>query len=458
MGGQMRKRKLFGVLLLVVALFSLAACSQTEEETPLSPQQNTLPALNNPSEPSTGPTPEPTSPEQQEAASPIGTEDTYWIAYEWYSESDEGAEGPFSMEPDEWMVDIIVRADGTARFRDIHDGIYLMDDADLDMTWEQMEDGEILFYNSHYLESVYEAEWKEDTITFDYRGIILTMEQADLPQGAGEQYHPAELVGTWLMVSGETEGWEWNAMPGRLESLVFKTASTAETVSLVADHENREYYGELRDSRYGQELIILNEPLYEGCGNEVWSVRIGPESPVDENGYLVETEFYVTMLERDTMLMQRYYTLDGYPAVSYQTFRRMPGSLTWWDVQIQELEDTSWVCTGYLTADGTELPMPPYLKDFYLYFEANAECGVGRMNKDSDYYTDTQGSWLLGNGGVLLLQSEGYDSPDGYCPEFWYGGVVSGYTYETEDGFTEGYELYLHDGEGTLKLTLQGYG
>ena len=305
---------------------------------------------------------------------------------------------------------------------------------------------------------VYQAVWEEDALIFDYRGTALTMQQADLPQETGALYHPAELVGTWLMISGEMEGWEWNAMPGELESLVFKTVSTATEVTLAADHENRSHYGELRDARYGQELTILNEPLYEGCGNEAWSVRIGPESPLDKNGYPTQTEFHVTMLERNTLLMQRYYTMDGYPAVSYQTFRRMPERLTWWEVQAQELEDTTWVCTGYLTDDGTKLPMPPSLKDFYLYFGANAECWVGRMDSDSDYYTDTQGSWMLGNGGVLLLQSEGYESPEGYCPEFWYGGAVSGYSYETEHGFVDGYELFLHDGEGTLCLTLQGYG
>lgn len=149
-------------------------------------------------------------------------------------------------------------------------------------------------------------------------------------------------------------------------------------------------------------------------------------------------EFHVTMLERDTLLMQRYYTMDGYPTVSYQTFRRMPERLTWWDVQAQDLADTSWICTGYLAADGTEYPMPPYLEDFYLYLGADGSCWVERMDKGSNAYTDTQGTWMLANGGVLLLQSEGYESPEGYCPEFWYGDAVSGYTYETEDGFMEG--------------------
>ena len=136
----------------------------------------------------------------------------------------------------------------------------------------------------------------------------------------------------------------------------------------------------------------------------------------------------------------------------------MPERLTWWDVQAQELADTSWICTGYLAADGTEHPMPPYLEDFYLYLGADAECWVGRMDKGSNAYTDTHGTWMLANGGVLLLQGEGYESPEGYCPEFWYGGAVSGYSYETGDGFIEGYEMHLHDGEGTLRLTLQGFG
>ena len=449
----MKKRIAAALFLTMAMLFSMAACGQPgAEEDPLPPQRNTLPSLK-PTESATEPTPEP-----KKAENPLGKEDTYWVAYEWHSEDGEGAEGPFQMQPDAWAVDLILRADGTARFRDIHDGLYLMDDADLNMTWEQTADGGILFYNNIYMGQVYQAAWEEGVLSFDYRGTTLTMKQSNLPQETGELYHPAELVGTWLMVSGETEGWEWNAMPGELESLVFKTVSTAMDVTLAADHENRNHYGELGDARYGQELTLLDEPLYEGCGNEAWSVRIGPESPLDANGYPMQMEFHVTMLERDTLLMQRYYTMDGYPTVSHQTFRRMPERLTWWDVQAQDLADTSWICTGYLAADGTEYPMPPYLEDFYLYLGADGSCWVGRMDKGSNAYTDTQGTWMLANGRVLLLQSEGYESPEGYCPEFWYGGAVSGYTYETEDGFMEGYEMHLHDGEGTLRLTFQGYG
>lgn len=452
----MKKRTLAIPFFAMAVLLSLAACGQTGEK-PLPPKQGALPALE-PTEPAPQLTPGTIATERKEAESPVGTEDTYWVACEWYSEDGEGAEGPFQMQPDEWAVDLIIRADGTARFRDIHDGLYLMDDADLNMTWEETDDGGIQFYNNIYLHQVYQAVWEEDTLLFDYRGITLTMRQSDLPREAGDLYHPAELVGTWLMVSGETEGWEWNAMPGELETLVFKTVSSAMEVTLAADRECRDHYGTLTDSIHGEGLTILDEPLYEGCGNEVWSVRIGPGSPQDANGYPTRTEFYVTMLERNTLLMQRYYTLDGYPAVSYQTFRRMPQLLTWWDVQAQELADTSWICTGYLAADGTEHSMPADLDDFYLYLGTDEECWVGRMDKGSGVYTDTQGTWTLSNGGVLLLRSEGYESPEGYCPEFWYGGAVSGYTYETEDGFVEGYEMYLHDGEGTLRLTLQGYG
>lgn len=453
----MKKRIAATLFLAMAVLLSAAGCSQTAGEDLLPPQQSTLPTLK-PTEPPAEPTPGSTAPEQKEAENPIGRSDTYWVAYEWYSEDGEGAEGPHQLDSDEWALDLIVRADGTARFRDVHDGLYLMDDADLYLTWEREDDSTISFYNEIYLLPVLQGTWENDVFSVVYRGTSLSMKQSPMPENAGEQYHPAELVGTWLMVSGKTEGWEWNAMPGELESLVFKTVSTAMDVTLAADHENRNHYGELVDARYGEELTILDEPLYECCGNEVWSVRIGPESPLDGNGYPTQTEFHVTMLERDTLLMQRYYTMDGYPAVSYQTFRRMPERLTWWDMQVQELADTSWICTGYLAADGTEHPMPPYLEDFYLYLGANAECWVGRMDKGSNAYTDTQGTWMLANGGVLLLQGEGYESPEGYCPEFWYGGAVSGYSYETEDGFMEGYEMHLHDGEGTLRLTLQGFG
>jgi len=449
------------VLLAAVMALSQVGCGQTGDVEPIPPAPDPV-VSTGPMIPDAEqkqeqePVKEPEQPKLPEC--PIGTEDTCWVASEWYAEDGEGAEGPHTMQPDQWMVDLIVRADGTARFRDIHDGLFLMEDADLEMTWEETEDDTYLFYNQVYLSPVLQGSWDNGIFSLDYRGTHLTMRQTAMPVLAGELYHPAELAGTWIMVSGQTEGWEWEALPGQLESLVFRTESSAVMATLVADREHREYDGTLTETCYGQSLEILEQPLFDGCGNESWSVRLGGRSALDKNGLPVETEYYVTLLERDILLMQQYFQLDGYPAVSYQTFRRMPDRLSWWDVEEHELIDTHWVCTGYMDADGIEHTVPPGMNDFYLHLEEGGGCWVGWLSEDSQYYTDTDGVWMLGNGGVIQLRGEGHDSPEGYCPEFWYAGGVRGCVTETADGVLEGYEMLLYWDGGVIRLGFTGYG
>lgn len=301
---------------------------------------------------------------QQSATAEFAEEDTYWVAYEWYSEDGQGAEGSLALSTENW----------------------------------------------------------------------------------------------WL-VSGETEGWEWEAMPGQMESLVFREAWTAESATLVVDSEQRNYYGDLEESFCGKEITILEEPLYEGCENDAWSVRIGPVSPKDEKGCPTETEYYVTLLDQNTLLMQRYYALDGYPAVSYQKFYRILPQVSRWEIEAWELEGSYWECAWYRDADGVESSMSPGMKDFYLYLDMEQVCYLGQLLEGSEYYTDTQGVWLFGNGGVLQLCGDGYESPEGYCPEFWYAGAVFGNVFETEDEFWESYEMYLYYNGGVICLTrAQGVG
>lgn len=80
------------------------------------------------------------------------------------------------------------------------------------------------------------------------------------------------------MISGETEGAEYDAMPAELCSIVFRAMSTEDGGSvLVADIEERDYFGNKRFVAYGHEVECLSESLYEGCDNDAWCVRIGDE-------------------------------------------------------------------------------------------------------------------------------------------------------------------------------------
>lgn len=379
-------------------------------------------------------------------------EDTYWAAFEWYSEDGQGAEGPLALPTEDWWLDLLLRADGTAKFRDVHENISLMDDATLSMIWERAANGDIYFYNRHSNEPIFVGSMSGDILTLDYRGFTLSMKQDEVPESVGEKYVPAELVGTWLMASGETEGWEWEVMPGQMESLVFREVWTADSVTLVADSEFENPEGNLEENFYGREITILEEPLYEGCENNVWSVCIGAASHREENSSPGGTEYYVTLLDQNTLLMQRFYTLDGVAAVSYQKFCRIMPQVSRWEIESSELEGSSWECAWYRGGDGVETKMPPGMDDFYLHLDMNQVCWLGQLSEGNENYTDTQGGWQFGKGGVLLLSGEGYESPEGYCPEFWYPGAVFGNIFETEDGFTESYEMYLYYDGGVICL------
>ena len=197
----------------------------------------------------------------------------------------------FSLPTDIWWIDLLIRADGTAQLRDVHDEVYLIDESTMHLTWEVQEDEQIYFYNELYEEPVVSGALEEDSLHLQYRGFELFLRQEEKPSEIGEQFIPAELAGTWIMVSGETEGWEWEAMPGHLETLVFSFMWDEYGPGLRADSQYC-YYDKIEDSYWKNVVTVLDEPLYEGCENGTWSVRIGEESPKDENGYLTETEYY----------------------------------------------------------------------------------------------------------------------------------------------------------------------
>lgn len=88
---------------------SMSACGSKEKPTETTP-------------PTAAPQETETIPE--DTALPIGHEDTYWAAEAYDSED---GEGPLPIEPELWTLDLLIRIDGTACFRDIHEGICLED-------------------------------------------------------------------------------------------------------------------------------------------------------------------------------------------------------------------------------------------------------------------------------------------------------------------------------------------
>lgn len=466
----MQRKKL--LVLLWAVLFVLTACSNAKMDPAETSQQNTQVPSSKPAEPSAPPVPAvPELPEklvekpvdppvELKKENPIGTEDTYWVIRGWYDEDGGEPERPIPADHAHWLADLIIRTDGTARFRDIRDGIYLMDDANLYLTWQRQEDGRLLFFSRTYQDPVLVAVWIDERLDVTYYGTVLVMDRSPVPGMAGELYAPAQLVGTWVMVSGETEGFEWNAMPSQLASLVFRTVPDEDTSALMLSGamEFRDIYGYLYSSAYDLPVEVLQEQLHHDCSNELWSVRIGPKAPVDANGYPTEVEYYATMLEQDTLLMQRYFTLAGAPAVSYQTYRRMPQQVSWWEVEGVELEDSVWIFDSYVSGRNEKTPAEQELAALDLYLGENGECLVNRCRADGMLDVAGWGSWQIGNGGVVLIRGQGFGDDSDAPEDFWYGGAVRGFQYETEDGFRESYEMILHTGETAVRLILQGYG
>lgn len=374
---------------------------------------------------------------------PIGNEDTYWVAKSYRSDDGEG-EKVQNLDPKQWAMDLLVRVDGTACFRDIHEGICLMDDSCLELIWERTGEGDFLFYCVLYPQPILRGSYDGGVLSLEYWEATLEMEQKPIPQTAGQRHAPAELAGTWVMVSGETEGYVWEAMPAELSSLVFKMTAYDGPLVMTADMEERDYFGNMRYCDYGLATQVLSEPLYEGCENEAWCIRIGEASPKDENGFPTQTEYYATLLSGDTLLLQRYYTMDGYPAISHQTYRRFSDLVSWMEPDSMKLDHANWVCTGYEGASGE----PPELAGFSVVLSPDHTCYVSFGDGNTQ-----RGTWALGNGGVLLMQgAEDYDDP------FWFGGVISGYWVETADGPVETYQMALYYKEGIIKLALNSYG
>lgn len=431
------------IWLLVMAMIagSMTACGGKKEEIP-----ETQPPATVPEKTETIPVDIP-KPEEPQEDVPVGNEDTYWVAETWCDTEGDEAGIMKTMESNRWSMDLWIGVNGTAYMRDVHNGISLMDDGCRNLVWERTPEGEFLFYSVLYADPILRAVYDQGELAVQYWGTTLYMKQQSIPQTPGQKYLPAELAGTWLMVGGETEGDVWEAMPGKLASLIFRVnADDAGELELVADREELDYYCNLEQSEYNLKTEIRNEPLYHGCENEAWCIRVGTVSAVDENGCPLQTERYATLLDHNTLLVQEYYTFDGAPAVSHQTYKRFTDLVSWMHPDSMNLEYSNWVCTGFESIFGEDIPAN--LENLSVTLSPDGSCYVQFADG-----TAQEGTWAIGTGGAVMLRGdEEAEEP------FWFGGVISGYWVETADGPVAHYQMGLCYGGGILKLNLSAYG
>ena len=116
------------------------------------------------------------------------------------------------------------------------------------------------------------------------------------------------LDGEWVFAYGETDGYEFTAEEEGIES----------GISINISDSAAKYYSktEFTDKKFDAELEIIEEPVYEGCGNDEWKVKFNTYNST----FGEDEEFYATLIDENTLLLQHFYPFDGTQGVSYQYY------------------------------------------------------------------------------------------------------------------------------------------
>ncbi len=122
---------------------------------------------------------------------------------------------------------------------------------------------------------------------------------------------PSLLDGEWKMISGETDGYQFTAEEEGIDSGI--------TINVAVDVTAKYYSStEFKNDRFEAELEYMDEVLYQGCGNDVWKVKMVLYS----GNFNDEDEFYATLIDENTLLLQHIFPFDGARGVSYCTYVR----------------------------------------------------------------------------------------------------------------------------------------
>jgi len=447
------KMKRMVIKLIALALIvSLVACGKVEKTTDTESMESVKNTLENSQEE----TVENTAVEIEKSKENLETEitvqeslqekllkeDTYWTAYEL-----KDSFGVEALPADYKWIDLILWADGSAQLREVQNELILGNDMMLHMTWK-LEGSSLGLYVEGFDEPYCEGTIDENGIALSYYGSTLYLKQDTIPKETGELLSPAQLTGTWVLTSGMVEGWEWDSRDEKEYGVLFFNTMWDEEIAsltLVADYESRTGWGQMRESFYDRELTLLEDPIYEGCGNEKWSVRIGPESPLNEHGYPEETDYYVTLLDENVLLLQRYYTFDGGPGVNYSYYKRILPTASVWELETAELEGGDWEFVSFTDVDGNESDNVPGLENLYIHLDVMGCCSVVWEEPSTGETISGDAKWILGSGGGLLIY-------EGNPEEAWFSGGICMHNIETMEDSIYNLEMYLYYAGGVIKL------
>ncbi len=239
--------------------------------------------------------------------------DSYWVAVEFVSTESQVEVNQMPWET--WNVDLILYAEGAAKFRSIMYDAYT-EGAKMyaDSGWVVDEDTDELQIGLYDAETMLFGKVKDGYLYIDYSGGTLRFERGEEMPANGGEWCAADLVGTWALETHEIDGYAETAEElGMSGSISFFEAYPG----LAANFVNHDIAG--------NESFVWNAPvesspmaLHDGCANEQWSVMFYLEP--DEFSY--KKECCATMLDRDTLavMLFSYYEGDEYPAVCYQTY------------------------------------------------------------------------------------------------------------------------------------------
>lgn len=270
-------------------------------------------------------------------------ENTYWVAVKYADYSYDGQEKkeitwkdmPVVAEGTQkaWWMDLFLFADGTVRLRDVSGDFY--DGMALEGHWIMSEDG-IACTDGHWPGkepgtsalkpeklpsfrlvdgSVPEEKGLEGMLALDYYYGCVYFMQAPMPD-KDKQLCMADMKGSWTMVSGKVDGFVYGVEEGILTSLTFEEGNY---LTEAVHTSLAKCVGEISEIRAS--VFYREEPMYEGCGNESWSVELRPQSLFEG-----DDAYYATLLDEDTLLLQHFYTIDGISYVNYETYLRGSGA------------------------------------------------------------------------------------------------------------------------------------
>jgi len=239
--------------------------------------------------------------------------DTYWVAVEFVSTESQTEVN--SMPWETWNVDIILYAEGGAKFRSVMYDAYT-EGARMysDSFWYVDEDTDELQIGLYDAETLLFGKVSNGDLYIDYSGGTLRFERGEEMPTNGDEWCPADLVGTWALETHEIEGYGGTAEEfGLIGPISFFAAYPG----LVANFVNHDAVGN-ETSVWNAPVVRTDLGLYDGGYNTRWTVMF--ELEPDDISY--KRECWANMTDRNTLevMIFSYFEGEEYPTVCFQTY------------------------------------------------------------------------------------------------------------------------------------------